>query len=85
MVDGYDAALFDLDGVVYLGPDPVPGAAEGISALRSRATAVGFVTNTAARSPEVVAGHLRRLGIDAAPADIVGESKALLDTVAGGE
>ena len=26
LIDGHDAALFDLDGVVYLGPDPVPAA-----------------------------------------------------------
>ena len=34
LVDGYDAALFDLDGVVYLGPVAVAGAAEGIAAAR---------------------------------------------------
>ena len=35
LADGYDAALFDLDGVVYLGPVAVEGAAEGIAALRA--------------------------------------------------
>ena len=24
LIDAYDAALFDLDGVIYLGPEPVP-------------------------------------------------------------
>ena len=37
VIDGYDAALFDLDGVVYLGPVAVPGAAEGIAACGSGA------------------------------------------------
>ena len=34
-IDAYDAALFDLDGVVYLGPVAVPGAADGIAELRA--------------------------------------------------
>ena len=33
-IDAYDAALFDLDGVVYLGPEPVDGAPESLAALR---------------------------------------------------
>ena len=49
--------LFDLDGVVYLGPVAVLGAAEGIAALRERGTKIGFVTNNAARPPAAVAEH----------------------------
>ncbi len=76
LVDHHDAALFDLDGVVYLGPVAVPGAAEGIAALRRRGCAVGFVTNNAARSPRVVAEHLVELGIEAAAADVVTSAQA---------
>ena len=65
LIDRYDAALFDLDGVVYLGPVAVPGAAEGIAALRDRGTRIGFVTNNAARPPAAVAAHLVELGIPA--------------------
>ena len=36
LIDGHDAALFDLDGVVYLGPDPVPEAPGTIAELRQR-------------------------------------------------
>ena len=43
--------LFDLDGVIYLGPVAVPGAAEGIAALHDRGIKIGFVTNNAARPP----------------------------------
>ena len=52
IIDSYDAVLFDLDGVVYLGPVAVPGAAEGIAALHDRGTKIGFVTNNAARAKE---------------------------------
>ena len=51
VVDSYDAVLFDLDGVIYLGPVGVPGAAEGIAQLHDRGTKIGFVTNNAARPP----------------------------------
>ncbi|NNG19479.1 HAD-IIA family hydrolase [Naumannella sp. ID2617S] len=76
LVDAHDAALFDLDGVVYLGPEPVPGAAEGIAALRERGTRVGFVTNNAARTPAAVAEHLVELGVPAEQADVVTSSQA---------
>src|SRR3954452_18411886 len=76
LVDGYDAALFDLDGVVYLGPEPVPGAAAGVARLRERGTPLGYVTNNAARTPEEVAAHLRELGIAADTADVVTSAQA---------
>ena len=57
VVDSYDAVLFDLDGVIYLGPVAVPGAAEGIAQLHDRGTKIGFVTNNAARPPAAVADH----------------------------
>lgn len=76
VADGYDAVLFDLDGVVYLGPVAVPGAAEGIAGLRQRGTRVGFVTNNAARPPAAVAAHLVELGIPAAAQDVVTSAQA---------
>jgi ribonucleotide monophosphatase NagD (HAD superfamily) len=76
LVDAYDAALFDLDGVVYLGPVAVEGAPAGLAELRRRGVALGYVTNNAARSPEVVAEHLVSLGIEAQPGDVVTSAEA---------
>lgn len=76
IIERYDAALFDLDGVVYLGPLAVPGAVQGIAALRERDAKLGFVTNNAARPPGVVAGHLRELGIAATEEDVVTSAQA---------
>lgn len=76
LVDGYDVALFDLDGVVYLGNEAVPGAAEGIGELRETDVAVGFVTNNAARSPHDVARHLRELGVPASGSDVITSAQA---------
>ena len=76
LVDAYDGALFDLDGVIYLGPVAVPGAPPALALLRERGVAVGFVTNNAARTPEVVAEHLTELGIPASTADVVTSAQA---------
>ncbi len=76
LVDAYDTALFDLDGVLYLGPEPVPGAAAAIGALRERDVRLGFVTNNAARPPEAVAEHLTELGIRAGREDVVTSAQA---------
>jgi glycerol-1-phosphatase len=76
IVDSYDAVLFDLDGVIYLGPVAVPGAAQGIAELRERGTKIGFVTNNAARPPVTVADHLVELGIPATAADVVTSAQA---------
>jgi HAD superfamily hydrolase (TIGR01450 family) len=76
LIDAYDAALFDLDGVVYLGPVAVPAAVAALAQLRSRGTKIGFVTNNAARAPGVVVEHLRELGIAAQLEDVVTSAQA---------
>lgn len=76
VVDAYDAVLFDLDGVIYLGPIAVPGAAAGIARLHDRGTKIGFVTNNAARTPAAVAEHLVELGIPATAADVITSAQA---------
>ncbi|WP_035759019.1 HAD-IIA family hydrolase [Granulicoccus phenolivorans] len=76
LADRHDVALFDLDGVVYLGPRAVPGAPEGIAALRAHGVRAAFVTNNAARSPQHVADHLSELGIPAEFDDVIASSQA---------
>lgn len=82
LIDAYDGAMFDLDGVVYLGPVAVEGAVAGIARLRERGTTVGFVTNNAARSPDAVARHLTELGIQASASDVVTSAQAAARLVA---
>lgn len=76
LVDAYDAALFDLDGVVYLGPEPVPGAPDGLAALGDLGVRIGFVTNNAARSPQTVVDQLVSMNIRAGVDDVVVSSQA---------
>lgn len=77
LVDRYDAALFDLDGVVYLGPDAVAAAPGTIAQLRGRGVRVGFVTNNAARATTTVAHHLTRLGMPTEPEEVVSSAQAV--------
>lgn len=72
----YDAALLDLDGVLYVGPDVVPHAAPAIAAARRSGMRLAFVTNNASRRAEVVAAHLTALGISAEPDDVVTSAQA---------
>lgn len=73
----HDVALLDLDGVVYVGPDAVPHAAGALGAAHAQhGMRAGFVTNNAARTPSVVAEHLRRLGVRAVDADVVTSAQA---------
>ena len=78
----YDTALVDLDGVVYIGPDVVPGAAGSLSQAGVAGMRVAFVTNNAARTPEAVAAHLRDLGVAAEPDDVVTSAQAAATLVA---
>lgn len=82
LVDSYDAALFDLDGVVYLGPRAVEDAPETLEQLRSDGIRIGFVTNNAMRTPCAVAEHLRELGITATENDVVNSTQATLRMMA---
>lgn len=72
----YDLAILDLDGVVYIGPDAVPGVPDHLEAASAAGMQLAFVTNNAARPPAAVAAHLRRLGIDAADEDVVTSAQA---------
>jgi HAD superfamily hydrolase (TIGR01450 family) len=78
----YDVALLDLDGVVYVGPDAVPGVPDALSVARSAGMRLGFVTNNAARTPEQVAEHLTELGIHAEADDVITSSQAAASVVA---
>ncbi|KQW49736.1 HAD family hydrolase [Nocardioides sp. Root1257] len=73
---GYDLAMLDLDGVVYISGDAVPGAAEHLASAREEGMRLAFITNNAARSPETVASHLRDLGVDARGDDVVTSAQA---------
>jgi glycerol-1-phosphatase len=78
----YDVALLDLDGVVYVGPEAVPGVPWALAAARAAGMRLGFVTNNASRTPEEVAGHLTALDVPASAAEVITSSQAAATVVA---
>ena len=65
-----DAVLLDLDGTVYEGTRPIPGAVEAIHRLRAQGVTLRFLTNTDAIPPGALLGKLHRLGIEARPGEV---------------
>jgi glycerol-1-phosphatase len=84
----YDLAMLDLDGVVYVSGDAVPGASDHLAAARAAGMRLAFITNNAARPPAQVAAHLNELGIEASTQDVVTSAQAaarvLVDRVGTG-
>ena len=72
----HDVALLDLDGVLYVGPDAVPGAPEAVRDAAAAGMRPAYVTNNAARTPATVAAHLREIGVPAADDDVVTSAQA---------
>lgn len=81
-LDGVDAVLADLDGVVYAGPGALPHAVDSLN--RAAATVrLGYITNNASRTDAAVAAHLSSLGLDVAPADVITSPQAAMRLLAG--
>lgn len=57
------AVLLDLDGVLYVEDEPIPGALEAVAALRDRGLQLRFVTNTTSRPRRDILARLDRLGM----------------------
>ena len=72
----YDAALLDLDGVVYRGTATIEHAAASIAAARSAGMRMAFVTNNASRTPENVAALIKAVGVEATVDEVVTSAQA---------
>jgi HAD superfamily hydrolase (TIGR01458 family) len=57
------AALFDLDGVLYEGSQPIPGAAEAIDWFQKSGMPYLFLTNTTSRPRTALVEKLNGMGI----------------------
>ena len=79
----FDLLLFDLDGVVYIGPHAVPGAIEGIRAAHEQGVRCCYITNNASRTPGEVTEHLQSLGIKANASEVVTSAQAGVSLIAG--
>lgn len=81
-LDGLDALIADLDGVVYAGPDPIPYAVESINRAQE-SLRVGYITNNASRTAGTVAAHLSELGLRVVGDDVVTSPQAAIVLLEG--
>jgi HAD superfamily hydrolase (TIGR01458 family) len=62
VLENVRALLIDLDGVLYVEDEPIPGAREAVQELRAHGLSLRFVTNTTAYSRDRTLEKLDRLG-----------------------
>ncbi|MFT7325896.1 MAG: HAD superfamily hydrolase (TIGR01450 family) [Candidatus Azotimanducaceae bacterium] len=79
-----ETVLCDLDGVVWLAHEPIPGSVEAIAALRAAGRRVVFVTNNSAAMIAEHEASLEAIGIPA-DGDVISSSVAAALLVQPGE
>ena len=65
------AVLLDLDGVLYVEDEPVPGAAEAVERMRAAGLTLRFVTNTTSRSRAATLEKLSALGFEVGDEELI--------------
>ncbi|SCF14910.1 Haloacid Dehalogenase Superfamily Class (subfamily) IIA/haloacid dehalogenase superfamily, subfamily IA, variant 1 with third motif having Dx(3-4)D or Dx(3-4)E [Micromonospora haikouensis] len=82
LVDGYSLVVFDLDGVIYLIDQPIPGAVEAVGRLHAEGRAVAYATNNASRRASEVADLLTGMGVPAAAEEVLTSAGASAELLA---
>lgn len=70
------ALLLDLDGVLYVGGQLIPGARDSIQYLRDHQIPFRVVTNTTTRTRASLAEDVTAMGLDLSPEEIISASYA---------
>jgi HAD superfamily hydrolase (TIGR01458 family) len=70
-LEGIGAILLDLDGVLYVDGEVIPGAEDAVERLRGAGMALRFVTNTTANSRSKTLEKLRGFGFELDEAELV--------------
>ncbi len=82
LADELDGLLVDLDGVVWIGRELVPGAAETLATLLAAGMEIVFVTNNPGRPAAVYAERLREAGVPTSADHVVTAGEATAQLVA---
>lgn len=62
--------LLDMDGTLYLGGRPIPGAADFLRACEARGIRTALLTNNSSRDPRAYEEKLERLGLPFRPGSV---------------
>jgi glycerol 3-phosphatase-2 len=80
--DGAPAVVLDLDGVLWLGDEALPGAADAVARFRAAGLAVGFMTNNSSLPVAGYVEKLARIGVEADPSEVLTSALAAADLLA---
>jgi HAD superfamily hydrolase (TIGR01458 family) len=72
----YRGVLLDVDGVLYVGREPLAGALAALARLRAAELPLGFVTNTTRRSRRVIRADLATMGYAIADEELFTPARA---------
>ncbi|HEX3393629.1 MAG TPA: HAD-IIA family hydrolase [Acidimicrobiales bacterium] len=70
------AWIFDLDGVLWLGGNPIAGSADAVAKVRDAGHQVLFLTNNSSRPVSAIITKLGDIGIAAEPDEVVTSAQA---------
>ncbi|WP_207957164.1 TIGR01458 family HAD-type hydrolase [Rubrobacter tropicus] len=73
--------MLDLDGTLYVGAEPVPGAREAVTELKAAGLVLRYVTNTTRKPRRAVAENMRDLGFEVDGAEILTPATAAADFI----
>jgi glycerol 3-phosphatase-2 len=76
LADEFDGLLIDLDGVVWIGREMVPGSAEALRAMLAGGKEIVFVTNNPGRPAAEYARRLVEVGVEVGAGQIVTAGEA---------
>jgi glycerol-1-phosphatase len=82
LANRYDQFILDLDGCVWVGGKPTPGAVEALEEMRVAGKRLAFATNNAYESGEDLVAQLWRIGVRASLRDVVTAGGAMQHVLA---
>ena len=71
--------LFDLDGVLYIGKEPIVGAIEAVDKIREEGYQCRFVTNTSTLSTESIRDKINAMGFNVVQSEIMSAPQAAVN------
>jgi len=77
------AILLDVDGVLHVSGEPIPGAADAVRRLRVDGHRLRFITNTTTRSRARLAEELRQAGIELEDTEVQTTADAAVQALRG--
>jgi HAD superfamily hydrolase (TIGR01458 family) len=71
--------LFDLDGVLYIGKEPITGAVKAVDKIRAQGYRCRFVTNTSTLSRLSIRDKINALGFNVVQSEIISAPQAAVN------